>query len=71
MEEDELGGVVRSHQCKIWYDVNRVQGTRFDKHGCDSFIQSVGFGRSPKGIPDVPAMEDESHDDHEREEDIE
>ena len=53
------------------YGANSVQGTRLDEHGDDGPIDSSRSGTSAEGISNVPAVQDESEDDHEGEDDVE
>ena len=53
------------------YGANGVEGGRLDEHGDDSPVNSTSAGLSAEGVSDVPAVEDESEDDHEGEEDVE
>jgi len=47
------------------------KGTRFDEHGGDRLVQSTNSNWRPGGSTEVPAMQDETDDDHQGEDDIE
>jgi hypothetical protein len=50
---------------------NRVKGTRLDKRGNNGPVQSIDSNRSVHGPSEVPVEQEQSCDDHEREENVE
>ena len=51
--------------------VHGVKGRRLDEHRDDSLVQSTDSSWGTHGSANVPAVQDESNDDHEGEEDVE
>ena len=51
--------------------INGVKRRRLDEHGDDGLVQSSGSRWSPHSSANVPAVQDEARNDHEREEDVE
>ena len=69
--EDKRGGTPSSNLYKIQHGNNSIEGRRLDEHDDDGCVQTTRSGRSPDGISNIPAMQGESCDDHECEEDVE
>ena len=51
--------------------VHSVKGRRLNEHRDDALVQSTGSSWSPHDNANVPAVQEESDDDHEGEEDVE
>ena len=47
-----------------------VKGTRLEKYCDDGRAQSHSSARSPSGLPNIPVVQDEFRDNHERKKDI-
>lgn len=70
-EEDACGVISGTPRSEIQHISGSVKGTRFDKDGVDKYVQSIGSVSVTHGVSDVPAMQNETYNDHEGEEDIE
>ena len=53
-----------------YQSTNGIKGRRLNKHGDDGIIQSARSGSSSNGNLKVLPVQEESYDDHEREEDV-
>jgi hypothetical protein len=53
------------------YGADGVQGGGLDEHGDNGVVNSACPSASSEGVSNVPAVEEESDDDHEGEEDVE
>ena len=71
MQKDILDSTPRNPQHNEWHKSDSVKGTGLDEHGDNGLVQSTSSRRRPDGISNVPAVQDESNDDHEGEDDIE
>ena len=58
-------------KCNEHEKSNGIDGKGLDEHCDDGLVCPTGCGRSPNGILNVPVVQNEPHNDHECEEDIE
>ena len=70
-EENKRNATRDSPRYNVRYKRDGVEGRRLDKYGHNDLVQSASFGLSSDSTSDVSAMQGESYDDHEREEDVE
>lgn len=57
--------------CNEQYGADGVKGGRLDEHSDDGLVHSTRPGPGTQGVSNVPAMHDESDNDHKRKEDVE
>lgn len=70
-EEGELNRIVGTPRPNIQYGAESVKGTGLDEYGDDGLVHSVRCAERAHSVTEFPATQEESYDDHQREEDVE